>query len=251
MWGGGGTLNGAVRYRLPGSTIEQAIPFTGHLGKLVGPVLDCELLASVASTDGTYRVKLMNGIESKVILQQVAIYLLDAPESNWVLSPLVTNVFPLELPPGNSSEVDVRPTEALTQAIDIRVVPTRITVEHDFEALWRSVLESPGWDDITQDVSVSVDVSFFTGPNALDQVKVSLYNGDEATIELSAGVLNGNVKLIRPILPYLLRQDTADDYFYRVESMRKSSQNGELVKVAESGWTGGEGPSLTVTPPLS
>jgi hypothetical protein len=248
---GGETMSGGVKYRLPGSTVEQVVPFSGHLSKLAGPVLDAELVGSLASANGTYRIKLTNGIESKVTLQQAAVYLLDDPAvGNWVLSPLVTDVFPLELAPGESSMLDVRPAITLAQAFGIRLLLTAVTVDLNIEELWRSVLDTPGWDDITQDVDVSVDASFFSGPNALDGVAVTLFNGDEATIGLSAEVLGGAVKLIRPFLPYLLRQDTGDDYFYRVESLRKSGPEGNLTKVAELNWTSHEGPILTVTPPL-
>jgi hypothetical protein len=186
-----------------------------------------------------------------VNLQQAAVYLLDDPSAgNWVLCPLVAEVFPLELGPGESAVFDVLPAAPLAQAFDIRLMLTAMTVDLNIEELWRSVLDTPGWDDITQDVDVSMDASFFSGANALDAVTVTLFNGDEATIDLSTVAPRGTVKLIRPFLPYLMRQDTADDYFYRIESLRKSGPEGHLVKVAELNWTSHEGPALTVTPPL-
>ena len=110
----------------------------------------------------------------------------------------------------------------LTQGFGARIVPTQLEVDLDFTRLWQSVMETPGWDDITQQIGVSIDDSYFSGPGALDSVKV-LFNQDEASVTLRGAHLHADVQLIRPFLPYLLQQETADDYFYRVESYRRVS----------------------------
>ncbi|MCY1013631.1 hypothetical protein OV079_50510 [Nannocystis pusilla] len=245
---GGATLNGEVRYRLPGAAAEQAVPFSGQLAKMVGPVLDAELLAPTPSGDGSYGIRVTNAIESPWALSEAAIYLLaDPAQDRWTLATLAPGTLPLRLTPGASYDCRVRIEPAPAQVFGVRLVPGRVDVELDFEALWRSVLETPGWDDIVHEVAVTIDASYFTGPHALARVTVS-FDADETTIELDADARGRTVALVRPFLPYLLQQPGADTYFYRVESWRQAG-DGRLVKVAETSWLRGEGPSLTLVPP--
>jgi hypothetical protein len=248
---GGETLNGAVKYRLPGVAPgqEQAVPFSGRLDKLVGPVLDAELMPTAGIPDGSYRIAVRNGIESRVTLTQAAIYLLQDPEAgNWVLAPLQAGALPLTLGATESRSLSVETHPGLEQAFAARILPTQLQIDIDFEALWASVLETPGWDDITQSVAVSVDGAYFTGGNALSSIQVS-FNHDEANLELTAARPSGEVKLIRPFLPYLLRLASADRYLFRVESYAVPSSGGAPVRIAESAWTAHDGPALTILPP--
>lgn len=248
---GGATLNGVVKFRLPGSAHAQSIPLCGRLDKLEGPVLCVDLLG--ASSEGRQRVRIQNGIESPVTLRQAAIYLLTDPEqATWALAPLSAasgERFPLAIASGESVEVEVQLAAPLTQGFGARIVPTQLEVNLDFTRLWQSVMETPGWDDITQHIGVSIDDSYFSGTGALDSVKV-LFNQDEASVTLRSAHLHADVQLIRPFLPYLLQQETADDYFYRVESYRRTSPEADPVMVAQSAWARAEGAALTITPPL-
>lgn len=165
--------------------------------------------------------------EHKLVSGSVPAALLPLAPSSAVL----TLLLPKE---GGGTHVDVR-----TGALDVDI---------DFERLWLSVFEKPGWDDITQDVAVTIDSAYFTGPSALEKVVVS-FNAEEQQIAFTRDVLRHDIELVRPFLPFLRRLPSADDYFFRVESWRKLDPASEPVKIAETPWTNYEGPALAITPP--
>jgi hypothetical protein len=119
----------------------------------------------------------------------------------------------------------------------------------DFAALWLDVLDEPGWEDVVQEVTATVDPSYFSGERAIEQVRLS-FVGVPKALELSATQLSGKVRVVRPLLPYLLKQAGADTYVYQVRSLRRASAGAELTVVAESPLITGAGPELPVQPPL-
>jgi hypothetical protein len=242
-------LNGAVKYTLAGSSEEEQIPFSGRLDKMVGPIFDVQLMGPTEASRSEYRIQVTNAIESSIELQEAAVYLLENPQlGTWVLASIVTGGLPVAIAPGESRELTVRASRALAQASAARLNPLQVDVDVDFERLWLSVLEAPGWDDITQDVAVTVDAAHFTGPNALEKV-VASFIAEEKHIMFTKDVLRHDIQLVRPFLPFLQRLPSADDYFFRVESWRKLDPGSQPVKIAETPWTQSEGPALAVTPP--
>jgi hypothetical protein len=250
MGGGGETLNGAVKYTLAGSSAEEQIPFSGRLDKMVGPMFEVQLIGPTDASGSAYRVKVTNAIESNIELRETVVYLLENPQdANWVPATVMLGGSPVVISPGESRELTVRPTRPMRQAFAARLNPLQVAVHIDFERLWLSVLETPGWDDIIHQLTVTIDPSYFTGPKALEKVVVS-FNAEEKLITFTRDVLRHDVELVRPFLAYLRRLPSADDYLFRVESWRKQNQGSELVKIAETGWTKANGPALPVTPPL-
>jgi hypothetical protein len=63
-------------------------------------------------------------------------------------------------------------------------------------------------------------------------------------VELNKDTLTDSAELTKPILPYLLRQEEANDYFYRVYSWRQ----GQLV--AQSNILEDDSPILHLVPPM-
>jgi hypothetical protein len=250
MQAGRDTFAGKVRYRLPGADTEHAIPLSGRLDKLAGPTLEAELLTPTPDGEGRYRVRLTNGIESPVTLEQAAIYLLEDPETGKrTLAPVVASPFPLELAAAKSAEIDVRPA-ALAQAFGARVVPTQMQVHLDFAELWRSILDQPGWEGLIRPVKVDVDPGCFDrpdDPHPIHLVRVR-FNSDELVVELTANRLSAEVKLVRPLLAYLLEKASADVYTFRVESWHRNRE-GDLVLVGTSALLDDRMPTLTVSPP--
>jgi hypothetical protein len=250
MGGGGETLNGAVKYTLAGSSEEEQIPLSGRLDKMVGPMFEVQLIGPTDASGSEYRIKVTNAIESSIELREAAVYLLEDPQvPTWVLASIVFGGSPVIIAPGESRELTVRPTRALAQAFAARLNPLQVAVDIDFERLWLSVLETPGWDDIIQKVTVTINSTYFTGPTALEKVVVS-FNAEEKQITLNREVLRHDIELVRPFLAYLHRLPSADDYFFRVESWRKPDPASEPVKIAETAWTKSTGRELPITPPL-
>jgi len=250
MGGGGETLNGAVKYTLAGSTEEEQIPFSGRLDKMVGPMFEVQLIGPTDTSGSAYRVKVTNAIESSIELRETVIYLLENPQGvNWVPASIVSDGAPIIVAPGASRELTVRPTRTLAQAFAARLQPLQVAVDIDFERLWLSVLETPGWDDVIHRVTASIDSSYFTGPNALAKVVVS-FNAEEQQITFTRDVLRHDIELVRPFLAYLRRLPSADDYLFRVESWRQQDPTSEPVKIAATDWTKANGRELPVTPPL-
>jgi hypothetical protein len=250
MEGGGETLNGAVKYTLAGSTEEEQIPLSGRLDKMVGPMFEVQLIGPTDASGSEYHIKVTNAIESRTELREAAVYLLEDPQgASWVLANIMFGGSPVIIGPGESRELAVRPTRALAQAFAARLHPLQVAVDIDFERLWLSVLETPGWDDIIQQVTVTIDSSYFTGPNALEKVVVS-FNAEEKQITFTRDVLRHDIELVRPFLAYLHRLPSADDYFFHVESWRKPDSASEPAKIAETAWMKATGRELPITPPL-
>jgi hypothetical protein len=85
--------------------------------------------------------------------------------------------------------------------------------------------------------------------NAIEKVIVN-FNAEEKQITFTGDVLRHDIDLARPFLAYLHRLPSADDYFFHVESWRKSDPTSEPVRIAESAWTKATGSELPITPPL-
>lgn len=240
---GGETLNGTVKVKLPGRNEEQMIAFNGRLDKMLGPIVEEFLVGRDDDVGKAYRVCVINAIESPITLSEIIVFLLADPVINrWVPAVINAGALPLSLKPGEKREIVVQPIEPIPHSWGVRLKPIKAEVNLDFESLWLSVLETPGWGDITHQVTVKIDAGYFNDPNALDKVIVT-FNHEEAIVELKKDVLISSIELTKPILPYLLREEEANDYFYRVNSWRKEQLVGTSILEDDS-------PELQIVPPL-
>ena len=246
-------LQGTVEFKLPGQERALEIPFNGRLDKMVGPVLEAFLKGAV-DTEGTaagtaYRIRLTNAIESPVQLYEAAFYLrvpdaeTGAGGERWVAAITDSALFPLTLQPAEQRDVIVRPVTPVPQAWGVRIEPIQAKVDYDLRALWLSIQEQEGWEDSTHTIALSINASYFEGADALDSVRI-IFNHEEATVELNRETLTDSVGLVKPWLPYLLRNAVADDYFYKVESRRKD----QLIAAAYHRDEGSR--ALEIVPPL-
>lgn len=220
-------LHGTVQFKLPGRTEEHQIPFSGRLDGMVGPVMESFLVGPSEGAEIAYKVRVINAIESALQVRETIIRLVDSqPGANrWASASIDAGTLPLDLQPGERRDIIVKPTQTLHQPTAVLLEPIQVKVNLDFKALWLSVLEKPGWDDITHSVTVTILPGYFDGPHALDKVVV-IFNHKEAVVELHKQALRETIELTKPWLPFLLREEIADDYFYRVESW----QNGSLLE---------------------
>jgi hypothetical protein len=243
------TFSGAVSYKLAGSDVAHTIPLTGRLDKLVGPSIDASLLSAQPSAEGHFRVRLSNGLESPVTLRQLAIYLIEDPlTGRRVLARVDPNALPRSLAPGASTDLDV--SAPLSTAFGAHLVLLEHDVAIDVVALWLSILAAPGWDGVLQIVDVSVDASYFAAARAADRVRVH-FNAGETSIELDAAQPSGRVRLLRPLLAYLMKLDAAQEYFYQAEVWRAPDGASPAQLVATAPIQRQRGPVLSIAPPLA
>jgi hypothetical protein len=243
MRGAGETLNGTVQVKLPGRTEEQTVAFAGDLNRMRGTIVEATLVGPGDNAGATYRVRVANVIESPVELQEVVVRLLADPDTqSWVGCTVEGGVLPLRLASGEQKEISVRPPNPVSEAWSARLELLQSRVDLNFESLWLSVLETPGWDDITHEVTVKVAPMSFDGPNAPEEVHV-IFNQEEASAVLKQDAPAKTVKLVKPFLLYLLTKEEADDYFYRVESWRAGTV------LASSSILRSDERELQVTPP--
>lgn len=241
---GGEPFNGTVRAKLPGRDEEYPIAFNGRLDHLRGTITE-QLLVGKSSTDPTaYIVQITNAIESPILLAEVVVYLLVDPSTQrWVTATVAAGALPLHLLPGEQRSITVQPTEPVANAWSVRLDLLTAHIELDFESLWRSVLETLGWGSLTHDVTCTIDANYFVGDNLLEKVIVH-FNHGEAFCELTATSLSATVTLTKPVLAYLLRQEEANDYFYRIESWRGGNA------ITSSAWQEDDSPGLQIVPPM-
>lgn len=244
MQTGGDTLVGSVRYRLPGGARDLETEFSGRLDGLTGPVLDAQLSA-VPAAPGTMQIEISNGIESPITMRGLQVDVLDgAAVPQWRPATVQSAIFPLTLAPGANAAVQLAVDPTLVRALAVRAEPTGLQTAIDFESLWASVLESPGWEGIAQSVELRVEPQQWT---AGVEYLVVTFNQGEVSARLDAASPRAQVDVIRPILAYLLKQESADRYVYRVESWRTGAEG--PVKVGDSGLLSGKGSPLQIAPP--
>jgi hypothetical protein len=241
---GGETLNGHVKIRLPGRNDEQEIPFSGRLDKMVGPITEQFLVNQSSADKTTYKINVINAIESPIALHEAIFYLrFDSDQEQWAPAIAAPGTLPLSLLSGEEKEITLNSTRPISHAWSVKLEPIKTKIELDFEALWLSVQETPGWQDLTHDVTVQVDERYFTGPDALDKVIVT-FNKEEATVTLTRNELSKTVNLIKPFLLYLLRDEEANDYVYKVSSYRSQQL------IATQDFPQDDAPLLNIDPPL-
>lgn len=249
MRGAGETLNGVVKYRLTGSSAVHSVPFSGRLDKLTGPAVDVMLSSPSAADDGRFRVELTNAIESPIDIQQLTLSLReDAPDAGFQEASIHSHDLPLRLLAGETLVLWLAGV-AFERASAVRLDQLQFQVMLDFNALWTTVLDEPGWD-LVHNIAVTADPSWFAGASAVERLDVT-FNRSEALVQLTADRPSQEVRLIRPLIPFLLKDEVkADAFDYRVASYRNAGGSGELTKIAESAVLTGSGPSLDLTPPL-
>ena len=216
---------------------------------MVGPVTDTHYVGP-ASAQNMFRVSVRNTIESDITIREAFVHLLANPETNeWVLASVRQDMLPLSLEGGAEKEIYVESVENINKVWSASLKPLKVDVDLDFNAIWLSIFETPGWDDITHSVTVEIAQQQLTGNN-LDKVLV-VFNHDEAIAELTPESLSYTAKLTKPLLPYLLNEEVANDYFYRIESYRKVDGEDVFTLVASSGFHKTDDSHLTIIPPLA
>ncbi|MEM8806321.1 MAG: hypothetical protein AAGF01_09880 [Cyanobacteria bacterium P01_G01_bin.38] len=221
-------LSGHVKAQLLDGKMAQ-IPVNLSLVETASPLFDTTFHGPVPDAAGRYRLSLRNRIESPVHIDGIGAIAL-SPE---------TTAYPqtspgIQVEPGDSIALDyqITPADAKVQTFE-PVLTTRIQVQTSDPELWSKFIVNQGYTAETFRVSVAIAPVYFetTPPGMAPLTGVHVEFDSGAAITLTPEALSQDVELRIPLLPRLMNDINAKQYYYQITNL-----HGEEIG-AETDWS--------------